>query len=404
MVSYMENLTTVTADKERIVTELALANRIQAAMLPHVFPPFPDRSEFDLYATMSPAKEIGGDFYDFFLIDEDHLGMVMADVSGKGIPAALFMMASKIILQSCAMLGNSPAEILTRTNEAICSNNQEEMFITVWLGILEISTGTLTAANAGHEYPIVKHPSGRFEVYKDKHGFVIGGMAGVRYKEYQIRLEPGSRLFLYTDGLPEATDADNGMFGLDRTVAALNAAPDEPRALLESMADAVKVFVGDAEQFDDLTMLCMQYNGPAPDKKSAGDELTLEARVENIPAATAFIDQRLEALDCSLKARMQIDVAMDEILSNIANYAYAPGAGGMTVTFAFREETRTAVITFMDRGSPFDPLAAEDPDVTLPAEDRPIGGLGILLVKKTMDLVTYERLDGKNILRIEKNI
>ena len=176
---YIENLTRITAEKERISTELSLATHIQAAMLPHIFPPFPDRTEFDIYATMDPAKEVGGDFYDFFLIDDDHLCLVMADVSGKGVPAALFMMASKIILQSCAMLGQSPAEILTKTNEAICSNNQEEMFVTVWLGILELSTGKLTAANAGHEYPVLKLPDGSFELLKDKHGFVIGGMEGV---------------------------------------------------------------------------------------------------------------------------------------------------------------------------------------------------------------------------------
>ena len=259
---YITDLTQITAEKERIITELALGNRIQMSMIPHSFPPFPERGEFELYAMVDPAREVGGDFYDFFLIDEDHLGLVIADVSGKGIPGALFMMASKIILQSCAMLGKSPAEILEKTNEAVCSNNQAEMFLTVWLGILEISTGKLTAANAGHEYPMLKHADGRFELLRDRHGFVIGGMEKVQYKEYELFLEPGAKIFVYTDGLTEASTVDYQMFGTDRILAALNEEPDAgPERLLGNIRAAVDSFVKDAEQFDDLTMLCMEYKG-----------------------------------------------------------------------------------------------------------------------------------------------
>lgn len=262
MVNYIENLTAITAERERIGAELSLATRIQAAMLPHVFPPFPDRAEIDIYASMNPAKEVGGDFYDFFFIDDDHLCMIIADVSGKGIPAALFMMASKIILQSCAMLGNSAADILTRTNEAICSKNPEEMFITVWLGILEISTGKLTAANAGHEYPVLRRANGVFELQKDRHGLVLGAMDGIKYRDYELQLHPGDKLFVYTDGVPEATDAENRLFGIERMLDALNEAPDEtPKQLLRNIRIAVDSFVKEAEQFDDLTMLCMEYKG-----------------------------------------------------------------------------------------------------------------------------------------------
>ena len=249
-------------ERSRIETELGMATRIQESMLPNIFPAYPDRPEFDIYASMDPAKEVGGDFYDFFLVDEDHLCMVIADVSGKGVPAALFMMASKIILQSCAMLGQTPAEILTKTNEAVCSNNPESMFVTVWVGILELTTGKLTAANAGHEYPILKKPGGAFEVFKDKHGLVVGGMAGVRYRQYELMLEPGSKLFLYTDGVPEANDAERSLFGMERTVAALNQDPDaEPQQILKNVRRSVDAFVKDAEQFDDLTMLCLEYKG-----------------------------------------------------------------------------------------------------------------------------------------------
>ena len=262
MLLYIENIRSITAEKERIHTELSLAQKIQASLLPHVFPPFPDRKEFDVYATMEPAREVGGDFYDFFLIDDDHLGIVMADVSGKGIPAALFMMISKTILQSCAMLGQSAAETLEKTNEAICANNQTEMFVTVWLGILEISTGKISCANAGHEYPAIKKADGNFELYKDKHGFVIGGMEGIRYTEYTLELEPGDRIFVYTDGVPEAADKDNKMFGTDRMLAALNTNPEvSVKELLANVRSGVSIFVKEAEQFDDLTMLCLEYRG-----------------------------------------------------------------------------------------------------------------------------------------------
>lgn len=263
MADYIANIQTITAEKERIGTELSVATRIQAAMLPHIFPAFPDRPEFDVYAVMDPAKEVGGDFYDYFLIDNDHLCLVMADVSGKGVPAALFMMASKIILANYAKMGKSPSEILTIANEAICANNKEEMFVTVWIGIFEISTGKLIASNAGHEYPILKQGD-EFGIYKDRHGMVIGYESGMKYTNYEITLKPGDKIFLYTDGVPEATDHDEKLFGMDRLVSALNKAPDgNPEAVIKNVRESVDEFVNEAEQFDDLTMLCFEYRSPS---------------------------------------------------------------------------------------------------------------------------------------------
>ena len=257
---HMEKTATATADKERINTELTMASRIQLAMLPNKFP---ERSEFDIYASMDPAKAVGGDFYDFFQVDDDHLALVIADVSGKGIPAALFMMVSKILVKNYTKSGLSPARALEAANDQICSNNQEDMFVTVWLGILEISTGKLTAANAGHEYPVLKTPEGKFELIKDKHGVAVGVMEGVHYREYEWQLSPGSKLFVYTDGVPEATDASRQLFGTERMLAALNEKSDAafPKQLLLSVRRAVDNFVKDAEQFDDLTMLCLEYLG-----------------------------------------------------------------------------------------------------------------------------------------------
>ncbi len=260
---YVDRITNITAEKERMKTELSLAARIQADLLPGTFPAFPDRHEFDIYASMDPAKEVGGDFYDFFFVDEDHLCMLVADVSGKGIPAALFMMLSKTILTNIAMMQKSPAEVLEKTNDAICFNNREEMFVTVWLGILELSTGKMTAANAGHEYPVLKKPNADFELLMDKHGFVIGGMENIKYREYEMQIEPGTKLFLYTDGLPEAMDSHEELFGIERMMDALNESLDlSAQEILVHVRKRVDEFVGEAPQFDDLTMLCMEYRGP----------------------------------------------------------------------------------------------------------------------------------------------
>ena len=250
-------------EQERIVKELSTARQIQKSVLPHIFPPFPDRAEIDLFATMDPAKDVGGDFYDFYFIDEDHLCLVIADVSGKGIPAALFMMLSKRILEDLARQERTPSTILEKANDLLCDNNQAEMFVTVWLGILEISTGKLTAANAGHEFPAICEKGGSFELYKDKHGFVVGGMEGVHYKGYDLQLNPGDKLFVYTDGVPEATDGSGEMFGTDRMITALRSCTDNtPEEILQGVKSAVDSFVGDAEQFDDLTMMCLEYKGP----------------------------------------------------------------------------------------------------------------------------------------------
>ena len=258
---HVNRIQVFTAEQERLETELSLAAGIQSAMLPHDYPPFPDRTEFDIYASMKPAKAVGGDLYNYYLIDDDHLCMMIADVSGKGVPASMYMMITTVILQNCAMLCDGPAEILTETNKALCANNQEGMFVTAWVGIVELSTGIMTAANAGHEYPILK-TDGEFELLRDKHGFVLGGMETARYTEYTVQLKKGDRVFVYTDGIAEASDAQKKMFGTDRIVEALNSGPDgTAREVLVNVGETVDRFVGDVEQFDDMTMLSFRYDG-----------------------------------------------------------------------------------------------------------------------------------------------
>ncbi|MCR5795939.1 MAG: serine/threonine-protein phosphatase [Solobacterium sp.] len=264
--AYIDRIEQITSERERISTEMDLACRIQTSVLPNEFPAFPDRNEFDIYASMTPAREVGGDFYNFSLVDEDHLCLVIADVSGKSVPAALFMMAVKITIDHYAREGGSPAGILTKVNEAVCRHNPEEMFVTIWLGILDLKTGVLTAVNAGHEYPMVKEPDGDFELLRDRHGLVLGADPDVFYTDYEIRMKPGSKLFVYTDGLAEAQNVSGAMFGTEGILKVLNADKEgDAYTILRNMMDAAYSFAGEKEQFDDLTMMCLVYNGPKQD-------------------------------------------------------------------------------------------------------------------------------------------
>ena len=259
---YIDNITKITAEKERIGAELNVATQIQADMLPRIFPAFPDRTEFDLYASMSPAKEVGGDFYDFFLIDDDHIGLVMADVSGKGVPAALFMVIAKTLIKNRAQMGGSPAEVLAYANDQLGEGNEAELFVTVWFAIIQISTGKGYAANAGHEHPAIRRKDGRFELVKYRHSPAVATLPGIKFKEHEFKLNPGDSLYVYTDGVTEATRSDDVLFGIDRMLEALNKNPNaDPKTMLENVRSDIDLFVGEAPQFDDITMLGFKYLG-----------------------------------------------------------------------------------------------------------------------------------------------
>ena len=259
-----ENLK-ITAEKQRISTELDMAASIQENQLPNIFPPFPNRNEFDIFASMKPAKEVGGDFYDFFLVDEDHVALVMADVSGKGIPAALFMMISKILIKNRVQAGDSPAQALDNVNKQLLENNTSRHFVTVWLAVIELSTGKGIAGNAGHEHPILKRADGKYELVEYKHNPPLATFDLIKYREHEFELHCGDSLFVYTDGAPEATNKDGDFFGTDRMLDALNKEYDDgsTKKVCERISKAITQFVGEAEQFDDLTMLNFQYYGPS---------------------------------------------------------------------------------------------------------------------------------------------
>jgi sigma-B regulation protein RsbU (phosphoserine phosphatase) len=258
---YIYHLTAVTAEKERIGAELNVATQIQADMLPRIFPTFKDIKEYALFASMDPAKEVGGDFYDFFIIDDDHLGLVVADVSGKGVPAALFMVIAKTLIKNRALMGGSPSEVLSYTNEQLCENNEAELFVTVWFAIINVKTGKGVAANAGHEHPALRRAGGEFELVVYKHSVAVATMEGVRFREHEFELHHGDTLFCYTDGVTEATNKDNQLFGNDRLLAALNKDPDAaPEDICNNVKDSISEFVGEAPQFDDITTLCIKFN------------------------------------------------------------------------------------------------------------------------------------------------
>lgn len=260
MERYIDDLSKITAEKQRIGAELDIATRIQASMLPTIFPAFPERDEFDIYATMNPAKEVGGDFYDFFMIDDDNLAIVVADVSGKGVPAALFMVIGKTLIKDHTEPGKDLGEVFSEINDLLCESNSEDLFITAFEAVLNLKTGELRYVNAGHEMPFICKKNQDFKPYKIKAGFVLAGMEGMRYKAGSMTLEPGDKLFQYTDGVTEATDSDSKLFGMERLEASLNKIKNgTPKDILESVKNDIDDFVNVALQFDDITMLCLEY-------------------------------------------------------------------------------------------------------------------------------------------------
>ena len=390
----------ITAAEKRIEQELELARTIQDSALPKNFV-FP-RSDFEIFATMHPAREVGGDFYDFFFVDQNRIALVIADVSGKGIPAALFMMRAKTAIRTLAESGRSPAEVLAQANSILCEGNDAEMFVTVWLGVVDLQSGQAVCANAGHEYPAVMRAGGGYELVKDRHGVALAAMDGVKYEEYELQLNPGDRIFVYTDGIPEAINSGTEQYGAGRMINALNrAAKATLRGGLSSVLEDLAAFVGKEDQFDDITMLNFTYIGS---EKAVSDvkTLKLEAKVQSLEQVLGFIGQNLEEAGASVRTVNQILIAAEEIFVNIASYAYGQETGSAEIRMTV--EDGSAGIEFRDSGTPFDPLAKADPDVTLPAEERQIGGLGIFMVKKSMDDVQYRYENGENILAIRKKL
>ena len=384
----------------RIDKELEYAKQIQLSALPTNFP---DNEDFGIYAQMIAAKEVGGDFYDFYKLNDTTVVFLAADVSGKGIPAAMFMMTAKTIIKDLAESGMAVNDIFTKANEKLCENNESGMFVTAWMGILDITTGQVKFANAGHNPPLLKRTNGSFEYLKTRAGFVLAGMEGVRYRVGELTLNPGDRLFLYTDGVPEATNAENKLYGEDRLLSFMNQNTSmEATKLLPALKANIDEFVGEAPQFDDITMLMLDYK-----PKEGGAYMTNQtfpAKTEALPDILGFVEETLEGYGCPMKIQMAVCVAIEEVFVNVAHYAYGNGEGDMNLGIGFDEENRTITFRMTDKGVPFDPLQKPDPDITLSAEEREIGGLGIFIAKKTMDSLRYSYENGENILTMIKTI
>ena len=352
---------------------------------------------------MIAAKEVGGDFYDFYKLSDTTVAFLAADVSGKGIPAAMFMMTAKTIIKDLAERGLAVNEIFTQANEKLCENNESGMFVTAWMGILDLTTGQVKFANAGHNPPLLKRANGTFEYLKTRAGFVLAGMEGVRYRIGELTLYPGDRLFLYTDGVPEATNTENQLYGETRLLDFMNRnSATEATALLPALKANIDEFVGEAPQFDDITMLMFDYK-----PKEGGAYMTNQtfpAKTEALPDILGFVEETLEGYGCPMKIQMALCVAIEEVFVNIAHYAYGGGEGHVKLGIGFDADQGAVTFRMTDKGIPFDPLKKPDPDITLSAEDRDIGGLGIFITKKTMDCVTYAYENGENILTMIKKI
>ena len=384
----------------RIDKELEYAKQIQLSALPTNFP---DGEDYSIYAEMIAAKEVGGDFYDFYKLSDTTVAFLAADVSGKGIPAAMFMMTAKTIIKGLAESGIAVNDIFTKANEKLCENNESGMFVTAWMGILDLTTGNIQFANAGHNPPLLKRADGSFEYLKTRAGFVLAGMEGVRYRAGEITLNPGDRLFLYTDGVPEATNINNKLYGEDRLLSFMNEnASVEATRLLPELKKNIDEFVGDAPQFDDITMLMLDYKS-----KKGGEHMTekvFPAKTEALNDVIGFVEETLESFECPMKTQMAICVAIEEVFVNVAHYAYPDSEGDMTLSISFGDNEREITFLVKDKGVPFDPLQKPDPDVTLSAEERDIGGLGIFIAKKTMDSINYAYENGENTLTMIKKI
>ena len=375
----------------RIDKELEFAKEIQYSALPSVFPPYPNRKDFEIYAHMITAKEVGGDFYDFYMLGDSTLAFMIADVSGKGIPAAMFMMQAKTIIKDLAESGLELPEVFATANKKLCENNDAGMFVTAWMGILDLKTGLLKFVNAGHNPPLVRQADGEFAYLKARSGMVLAGMDGIKYRQNELQLTPGDQIFLYTDGVTEATDKNNQLYGEERLLETVNRnIVMDTRKLCEAVKSDVDQFVGEAPQFDDITMMSVEIQYIRGE-----NSITVIADDKSMIPVSEFAKSLTEKLTVVPKVANKVSIAVDEIYSNIINYS-----GAELATISYEIKDGRLYMTFTDDGIPYNPLEAEEPDITLSAEERKIGGLGIFMVKKMTESMEYTYEDEKNILKL----
>ena len=404
LVRQIEKTRTVNAEKGRIEGELQTAREIQMSMLPKTFPAFPDRADIDVYGQQTPAKEVGGDLFDFFIRDEK-LFFCVGDVSGKGVPASLVMAVTRTLFRTVSSRESNPGKIVSSINDVTTANNESDMFVTLFLGVLDLPTGRLRYCNAGHCAPLLLGSG--VGVLPVAPNLPLGIVEKFEFQRQEAIVSPGTTIFLYTDGLTEAENTRHELFGDSRL---LEAASEvfrrghiQPNQIVGELTEAVHAFVGEAEQSDDLTMMAIQYQNKQQDNVRLRRSLTLPNDVESIPQLNEFIDAVAEDIQLDMSLTMSLNLAIEEAVVNVMSYAYPAGvAGEVNIEACADSEWLTFVIS--DAGTPFDPTAKEEADTTLSVEDRPVGGLGIFLVRQLMDTINYERADGMNILTLRKRV
>ncbi|MBQ7663206.1 MAG: SpoIIE family protein phosphatase [Prevotella sp.] len=403
LVRYMDELKNTTAQKTSIERDLHIASAIQMGMLPKNFPTKDDRDDVQLYASLTPAKDVGGDLFDFYIRDEK-LFFCIGDVSGKGIPASLVMAVTRAIFRTVSAREAMPDRIVVAMNEIIADMNETNMFVTLFVGVLDLPTGRMRYCNAGHDAPLLVGV-GVGPLPCDSN-IPVGVMSGWKYTLQETQIFTGTTIFLFTDGLTEAEDASHAQFRMERvnevTSQALANHQHEPKQLIGLMTEAVHQFVGGAEQSDDLTMMAIQYIKQVSDVKYS-KRLVLPNDIQEVPRLAAFVDEVCETVGFSAAVTMQMNLAIEEAVVNVMKYAYPSGKQGNVTIEATTNDTRLK-FTIIDSGMPFDPTAKADADTTLSVEQRPIGGLGIYLVRQMMDSVNYERMDNLNVLTLRKKL
>ena len=400
----IENLKNTTTVKERMESELNIGRKIQMSMIPLTFPPFPDRREFSIYATLQPAREVGGDFYDFFFIDENRFCLCIGDVSGKGVPAALFMAVTKTLIKSRATDDFSTASIITHVNDELSRDNEAYMFVTIFMGILDIKTGALVYTNAGHNPPYIIREDDSIERLDQKHGPVVGAMDGLAYKEDKTNLTRGDMLLLYTDGITEAMDPAKNLFSEKRLAELLSSQKHKSaEEVVQSTVIEVKRFEDGMDQADDITVLGAQYFGILQETEDPVLEMVVQNRLPEIERFKKSFNTFSEQYDIPTPVRRKMNVVFDELLNNIITYAYRDeDEHSIEIKVELSGDRLTVSIT--DDGIPFNPFGVETPDTKLPLEERKTGGLGIHLVRKVMDKVSYQRRIDKNVITLVKDM
>ena len=392
----------IEAQKERMQDELNIGRDIQMSMLRQDFPVYPDRDEFDLAATILPAREVGGDFFDFFFVDQDRLCLCIGDVSGKGVPAALFMAVGKTLIKSRALSDDSPASVMTYVNDALCEGNESCMFITLFLAFLNVKTGELVYSNAGHNPPNVRRSDGSVDRLSDRHGPVAGAMEGLAFKESKVSIGQGDALIFYTDGVTEAMDSEGALFEerrLEELLAskAFNGSAD----LNESIMTAVKQFEQDAGQADDITLLSLIFKGDPSADLGKSFNMSVVNDLEQLPSFLHAYEEFSEQAGLPLAIQSKVAMVFDELLNNVISYGYQDDAEHLIDVHVDVYPNYLSVV-IKDDGVPFNPFTCEDPDTTLSIEERDIGGLGIHLVRNVMDEVSYERKVNQNVVTLLK--